>query len=103
MRLRYRDRRDVLMRALASGVPGLRIAGTAAGLNLLVHLPEAAAEQAAVAAARSRGIGIEGLLGSGYYMDGGSAGLIVGYAAPPEHAFPAAVAAIVAVLQTVGG
>jgi GntR family transcriptional regulator / MocR family aminotransferase len=103
MRLRYRNRRDVLMRALASGVPGLRIAGTAAGLNLLVHLPDAAAEQAAVAAARSRGIGIEGLLGSGYYVDGGSAGLIVGYAAPPEHAFPAAVAAIVAVLQTVGG
>jgi GntR family transcriptional regulator / MocR family aminotransferase len=101
MRLRYRHRRDVLLQALGSGPPGLRVAGTAAGLNLLVHLPDAATEQSVLAAARSRGIGIEGLLGGDYYEGDGSAGLIVGYAAPPEHAFAAAVEAIASVLRAV--
>jgi GntR family transcriptional regulator/MocR family aminotransferase len=91
----------VLLQALGSGPPGLRVVGTAAGLNLLVQLPDAATEEAVLAAARSRGIGIEGLLGAGYYEGDGPAGLIVGYAAPPEHAFRAAVEAIVSVLRAV--
>jgi GntR family transcriptional regulator / MocR family aminotransferase len=101
MRLRYRHRRDRVVQALREGVPGLPVTGTAAGLNVLVHLPDAETERAAVAAANGRGIGIEGLIGGDYYERGGTAGLIVGYAATPEHAYASAVDALVAALRSV--
>jgi GntR family transcriptional regulator/MocR family aminotransferase len=101
MRLRYRHRRDLLVHELVAQVPEFRIAGAAAGLNLLVHLPDAETEHAAVEAAQARGIGIYGVLGAGYYEGEGRAGLIVGYAATPEHAFASAVDALVAALDAV--
>lgn len=39
-RLRYRNRRDLLTRAVAKAVPGLTITGTAAGMHALIWLPE---------------------------------------------------------------
>src|SRR5581483_10111869 len=55
MRLRYRRRRDRLVEALRSRNPGLDLGGTSAGLNLLVRLPDAESEQAALAAAAAAG------------------------------------------------
>jgi GntR family transcriptional regulator/MocR family aminotransferase len=101
MRLRYRHRRDLLVHELVANVPEFRLGGTAAGLNLLVHLPDAETEHAAVEAANARGIGIYGVLGGGYYEGDGGAGLIVGYAATPECSFSSAVEALVAALDAV--
>jgi GntR family transcriptional regulator / MocR family aminotransferase len=96
MRLRYRRRRDVLLCALA----GHTVHGAAAGLNLLLELPDVEAEQAVVDAAASRGVGVQGIVTSGYYADGGPAGVIIGYAAAPEHAFNGAVDAFLDALRT---
>lgn len=91
MRLHYRRRRDAMLRALARRVPQLTVTGAAAGLNLLVELPDRATEQRALASAAERGVAVEGLLAGHYYVQRGRAGLIVGYAAAPEHAYKGAV------------
>jgi GntR family transcriptional regulator/MocR family aminotransferase len=39
-RRRYRDRRDLLVRTVAELLPAARVAGTAAGLHVLLHLPD---------------------------------------------------------------
>jgi GntR family transcriptional regulator / MocR family aminotransferase len=103
MRLRYRRRRDLLLEALAAECPGLSVAGGAAGLNLLVELPDAEVEAAVLTAANAAGIGLGGLAAEGYYEAGSRGGLIVGYAAAPEHTYRRAVAALAAALRgTVG-
>jgi GntR family transcriptional regulator/MocR family aminotransferase len=98
MRLRYRRRRDLLLDALRSALPGVELAGTAAGLNLLVRLRDATLEAEILAAASSAGIGLEGLVAGGYYERSGPAGIIVGYAAVPEHCFRVAAEALVTLL-----
>ena len=57
----YRRRRDALLAALARHLPGLQPQGAAAGLHLLVDLPDALDEGALVRAAESRGVGLDGL------------------------------------------
>jgi GntR family transcriptional regulator/MocR family aminotransferase len=103
MRLRYRRRRDILVSALAEALPDLRVTGREAGLNVLIPLPDAATESAALGAARAAGVGLEGLAESDLYERRGPAGLIIGYAAAPEHSFAGAVAALVSALDCVGG
>jgi GntR family transcriptional regulator / MocR family aminotransferase len=102
MRLRYRRRRDSLIEALAVANPRVRLIGRAAGLNLLLPLPSAEVEADALAAAHSAGIALGGLATDGYYeTEGGRAGLIVGYAAAPEHAFDSAVEALASALTNI--
>jgi GntR family transcriptional regulator/MocR family aminotransferase len=60
-RLVYRRRRDVLIEALARHLPELEPRGAAAGLHLLVDLPDDVDEAALVQAAEQRGIGLDGL------------------------------------------
>jgi GntR family transcriptional regulator/MocR family aminotransferase len=91
MRLRYRRRRDTMLQALRERTPQLTVEGAAAGLNLLVALPSRAAERSALAAAAAAGVAVGGLHEGGYYQGRGRAGLIVGYAAAPEHAYDSAV------------
>ncbi len=97
MRLRYRHRRDALVGALEPLVGAAAIGGTAAGLNLHVALPDVAAEQRVLAAAADRGVAVEGLATGGYPHGPAPsrAGILVGYAAAPEHAFPSALDALV--------
>jgi GntR family transcriptional regulator / MocR family aminotransferase len=98
MRLRYRRRRDVLVDALRDRFD---IRGTSAGLNLHLLVSGADVERELLDAAAGRGIALEGLATAGYPHRAGEAersGLIVGYAAPPEHGYAAAVNALVAVL-----
>jgi GntR family transcriptional regulator / MocR family aminotransferase len=100
MRLRYGRRRRTLIATLAERCPGLRVAGQAAGLNLVIPLPDRAAEAEALMLAHRAGVGIFGLLADGYHDAGeGTAGLVIGYAAAPEHAFGAAVDALVTALE----
>ena len=63
MRRRYRARRDALVAAIASELPGARVEGIAAGLHALVRLPAGADEDATVRAAGERGIALDGLAG----------------------------------------
>lgn len=98
-RLRYRRRRDTLLAALP---PGLRTSGAAAGLSVVVHLPDAVVEQALMAAAARRGIGVFGLTAGNYFESTPRAGFIVGYAATPERTFPKAVNLLVKSLNDAG-
>jgi GntR family transcriptional regulator/MocR family aminotransferase len=98
MRLRYRRRRDTLIEALAAVKPRLRVTGAAAGLNLLVPLPGPQFEADALNAACAARIGIGGLVADDFYERDGRAGLIVGYAASPEHSFQRAIEALASAL-----
>ena len=61
MRAVYATRRSALADALARQVPGLALSGLAAGLQAVAPLPDTATEQAVVAAARERSIGLHGM------------------------------------------
>jgi GntR family transcriptional regulator / MocR family aminotransferase len=100
MRLRYQRRRDALLEAFKQRLPGLEVRGAAAGLNVLVPLADVAAERTALSAARIHGVAIEGLATRGYFTGDGPAGLIVGYAAAPEHGYAAALEALVVALES---
>ncbi|MGA9115007.1 MAG: PLP-dependent aminotransferase family protein [Candidatus Dormiibacterota bacterium] len=103
MRLRYRRRRDILVNALAEAFPGTQVMGIEAGLNVVIPLPDSATEARALAAAGAVGVGLEGLVESGLYERQAPAGLVVGYAAAPEHSFVGAVEALVSALHSVRG
>lgn len=95
MRARYGRRRDTLVSALEPF--HVEIRGLAAGLNLLVSLPDGA-EPEVMRRAGEAGIALTGLS----IMRHPDArpevaerdGIVVGFAAPPEHAFDAAVSAL---------
>lgn len=103
MRARYRRRRDALVSALTQFDVGIR--GLAAGVNLLVTLPDGA-EPEVLRRCGEAGIALTGL----GIMRHPQAdldlpdpdGLIVGFAAPAEHAFAPAVSALCAVLEASG-
>lgn len=90
MRLRYRRRRDTLVRALARGLPRVAVEGAAAGLYVLARLPDGADEPRALAAARERRIALGGM--SEYRVaSSGPPTLLLGYARSSEPALRAAV------------
>ena len=97
MRGRYRRRRDALVQALAPF--GVDTVGLAAGLNLLVTLPDGT-EAEVMRRAGEAGIALTGLsiLRHPDAMTDERDGIVVGYAAPPEHAFGSAVSALCEVL-----
>ncbi|MEV0838655.1 PLP-dependent aminotransferase family protein [Actinocatenispora sera] len=61
MRTRYAARRDVLVGALATHTPGVRLTGLAAGFHAVAHLPDDVDETAVVTAARARRVGLYGM------------------------------------------
>ena len=65
-RREYRARRDHLVELLEARLPDCRVDGIAAGLHLLLRLPDGADEDAAVAALEERRIRIRGV--SGYRL-----------------------------------
>jgi GntR family transcriptional regulator / MocR family aminotransferase len=103
MRARYHKRRDVLVAALSPFQVG--ISGLQAGLNLLVTLPDGA-EPEVMRRAGEAGIAVTGLSLMRHPAAGQTMperdGLIVGFAAPAEHAFGAAVTALREVLAASG-
>jgi GntR family transcriptional regulator / MocR family aminotransferase len=101
----YRHRRDRLISALDP--LGLRVGGIAAGLHVVVDLPRPAAEARAVSLASERGLALSGLrwytrasADTSAHEDAANAraGLVIGYARPPEHAYTTAIARLCAVL-----
>ncbi|MFB7594090.1 PLP-dependent aminotransferase family protein [Streptomyces sp. NPDC056160] len=94
-RLRYRRRRDALVEALAAEAPTVRPTGIAAGLHAVLRLPPGT-EQAVVQAAAWQDLALYGLTRFRHEAATGPAvdALVVGYATPPDHAWPAALAAL---------
>jgi GntR family transcriptional regulator/MocR family aminotransferase len=91
-RRRYGRRREALLDELARKLPQASVSGAAAGLYVLVGLPDGVSETATLTAARSRGIAIEGAGGS-------SPALVAGYANLPDAAVAPAVEALMASIQ----
>ena len=85
MRARYRRRRDALLALLGDR----RTRGIAAGLHLVVEVDD---EAAVVAAGAREGVALQGL--GRFWHDTGPPGLVIGYAAPPQHAYAAALEAL---------
>ena len=97
-RTRYRARRDKLLAALAEHPELAQPAGIAAGLNMVLPLPAGRTEAGVLAAARAESLDVEAL-GRNWMTEGPNpTGLVVGYAAPAEHAFGPAVRALMAAL-----
>ena len=90
MRQRYRRRRDQLAAVLAARVPRVEVAGVAAGLHAVLRLPPGT-EQAALAAATRLDLALDPLSAFRHPEAPGDTpdGVVVGYAAPPDHAFTA--------------
>ncbi|MEV6638613.1 PLP-dependent aminotransferase family protein [Amycolatopsis sp. NPDC051371] len=103
MRLRYRRRRDQLVAAVAEHAPGIRVSGIAAGLHAVLDLPPGT-ERPVIAAGAKLGLALDGLGDfvhpSARELPAGSRGdgLVVGYATPPDSAWPGALAALCEVL-----
>jgi GntR family transcriptional regulator/MocR family aminotransferase len=77
MRSVYAARREALVVALARHAPAVRVSGLAAGFHAVAHLRPDADEQAIVAAARDRSVGLYGM----------SAYRVHSVATPPELVF----------------
>jgi GntR family transcriptional regulator/MocR family aminotransferase len=103
MRTRYRRRRDALVDALAGFDVG--ISGLAAGVNVLLTLPDGS-EPEVLRRSGEAGITLQGLSRMRHPHAGPQTpdrdGIIVGFAAPAEHAFGPAVDALCGVLRASG-
>ncbi len=78
MRRQYSSRRGALLRAIAHWLKDARVGHDPAGLYERVELPGDVSEQALLASAAERGVGVEGLsLHS--FTPGGPQGLVLGY------------------------
>ncbi|GAB3174464.1 GntR family transcriptional regulator [Micromonospora palomenae] len=99
VRRRYRQRRDLLLERLAGWVA---VGGVAAGLHATVALPPGGRTEAEIlAAAAARGLALTGLDAHRHRPGAGPPGLVVGYATPPAHRYPAALDELATVLRTV--
>ncbi|REK84586.1 PLP-dependent aminotransferase family protein [Streptomyces inhibens] len=95
MRQRYRRRRDQLVDAVTAQAPHLTVTGISAGLHAVLQLPHDATEsdeRTALRAAHWQGLALDAL--SDYRHPDATMpprhGLVIGYATPPDSAFPAA-------------
>jgi GntR family transcriptional regulator/MocR family aminotransferase len=98
-RTRYRARRDRLLGAL--GQEGISVwpGSAAAGLHLVLPLPEHGPREDRVIAHLARhSVAVDGLGGDWLGTGPNLGGLVVGYAAPPEHAFSPSVNALITAL-----
>ncbi|MFH8990516.1 aminotransferase class I/II-fold pyridoxal phosphate-dependent enzyme [Streptomyces sp. NPDC017940] len=79
LRKRHRVRRDAMIAAIADSMPQAVVHGAAAGLHLMVTLPQGHDDTALAAAALERGVKVQPL--SWHTQRPGRPGLVLGYAA----------------------
>jgi GntR family transcriptional regulator/MocR family aminotransferase len=99
MRALYAARRTRLIAILARHAPAVRLTGLAAGFHAVAHLPDGADEQAVVAAARERRVGLYGM---GSHRAAGAAGppqLVLGFGQVGERAIEPGIAAVADLLS----
>jgi GntR family transcriptional regulator/MocR family aminotransferase len=97
----YRQRRDALTTSLGRHLPGLRVEGAAAGLHVLLRLPETADDVAIQAAAAASGIGVNAL-STRYLVGPPERGLVLGYSRLSVERIEPAVLVLAACLAEAG-
>jgi GntR family transcriptional regulator/MocR family aminotransferase len=98
VRTRHRARRDALLASLVAALPDASVEGVAAGLHLLVTLPDPNTDDVEVAdALRDAGVLVHPL--SWHRRRPGPPGLVIGYAAHPPDRLRAAAVTIGRVVQ----
>jgi GntR family transcriptional regulator / MocR family aminotransferase len=99
MRGVYARRRTALIEALGRHAPGVRLTGLAAGFHAVAHLPAGADEDAVVAAARRRGVGLYGMNAFRAVPGGAPPQLVLGFGLVGERAIEAGIAAVADLLR----
>jgi GntR family transcriptional regulator/MocR family aminotransferase len=99
MRAVYGRRRGVLIDSLARHAPGVRLTGLAAGFHAVAHLPESADEQAVVAAARQRSVGLYGMGPQRSTTVAAPPQLVLGFGNVSERAVESGIAAVADLLR----
>ena len=98
----YHERRDRLVAALTSHLPDYPVTGVAAGLHVVLQLPDGADDEAIATEALADGIRVECLSRFARSEDNDAAGLLLGYSRLHEAATHRAVAALAKVIARVG-
>jgi GntR family transcriptional regulator / MocR family aminotransferase len=99
MRSIYAQRRAQLMTALARHAPAVRLTGLAAGFHAVAHLPETSDEQAVVAAARERLVGLYGMSDHRARPTAAAPQLVLGFGNVSERAIEPAISAVADLLR----
>jgi GntR family transcriptional regulator/MocR family aminotransferase len=100
-RRRFRSRRNLLVRTLGAQVPEGRVSGTAAGLHILLHLPDGTDARRAVRAAAAAGLRVADL--DDYRVKRSTQrALVLGYGNISETEIPPAVALLREALRRAG-
>jgi GntR family transcriptional regulator / MocR family aminotransferase len=94
MRTTYAKRRDVLVDALARHAPSVALTGLAAGFHAVAHLPAPVDEQAVVAAARARLVGLYGMSACRMTRSRTPPQLVLGFGNLSEHSIRAGITAV---------
>jgi GntR family transcriptional regulator/MocR family aminotransferase len=97
----YRRRRDALVAAISRRLPGLRLSGAAAGLHVLLRLPDGVDDIAVSEAAAARGVRIEALSPMSL-VAAPERGLVLGYSRLPAERIEGAVETLVEILREAG-
>ena len=99
MRAIYAGRRARLIDVLARHAPGIRLTGLAAGFHAVAHLSAGADEQAVVAAARERRVGLYGMGKFRAIPAAGPPQLVLGFGQVGERAIEPGIAAVADLLN----
>jgi GntR family transcriptional regulator/MocR family aminotransferase len=97
VRRRHRARRDAMLAAIRTHLPGATVLGAPAGLHLTVTFDGSFADTALAAAALAAGVTVQPL--SWHCQRPQPPGLVLGYAANPPDVLAAAVATVAAALS----
>ncbi|OEJ42899.1 GntR family transcriptional regulator [Streptomyces agglomeratus] len=101
-RLRYRRRRELLVNR-AAAIPGLTAHGVPAGLHTLLTLPsDGPTEHQLLTRCAHHGVALRGLTELHHDPAHCPHGLLIGFAAPSEHAYPGALDALFTALASDG-
>jgi GntR family transcriptional regulator/MocR family aminotransferase len=99
MRGVYARRRGALIWTLQRHAPGVRLTGLAAGFHAVAHLPEAADEDAVVAEALRRSVGLYGMAPFRATRGAAPPQLVLGFGLTGERAIEAGIAAVADLLR----
>ena len=99
MRGVYARRRTALIEALGRHAPGVRLTGLAAGFHAVAHLPDAADEDAVVAEALRRSVGLYGMAPFRAIRGAAPPQLVLGFGLTGERAIEAGIAAVADLLR----
>jgi len=99
MRGVYARRRTALIDALGRHAPGVRLTGLAAGFHAVAHLPASADEDAVVAQARRRSVGLYGMAPFRATRGAAPPQLVLGFGLVNERAIETGIAAVADLLR----